>query len=660
MVNTACTGADCACVDAGELRNACNGECVSTQSDPEHCGGCNQACGAGQYCERGRCQCTGGRLACDGRCIDPSVNSQHCGACGRRCADTELCQAGSCELNTTGCVPACSGGQACNDGECSCPAAQSFCDAQCVDTQSDPANCGECGVSCGAQQSCNGGACTCDDGKTPCGTRCSDFQTDAQNCGGCGLACSQNQACSAGKCQSVWQDGCLDQPARGVQLRELAVYQSLKIPIVDANGAVPVDQRVADVIQGRSGVFRAFIDLDVGFIPRNLSARLAIHNGANVTRFAVRQPIAQSSSDDNLQSTFTAVVPGDKLGPNTSYTIEIVDCGPAIGAVYDTRFPRAGEMPLEAHKAGTLKVVIIPVIANGREPDLTAGPLEVYRSYVEAMYPIERLELQVGTEISTEYPINWNTLIEQLRAKRELDNPAADVYYYGMLQPTETLRDYCRGGCTAGIGYVTPQNQPSTRAAVGLAYAEEISASTMAHELGHNHGRKHSRCPKEIAGVDDMSTDAKVGSWGFDARTGSFLDPSKTLDVMGYCDPKWISITTYRGLIERITDVNKTGGITASGNDPLEQFRVLIVEPEGPRWSVPHGEAIAPYGTPELADVLDIDGQVITQIIVHRTEIPETNSSTFLVPEPEDGWNAIQITGTVPLPFSAPITVPMP
>ena len=58
--------------------------------------------------------------------------------------------------------------------------------------------------------------------------------------------------------------------------------------------------------------------------------------------------------------------------------------------------------------------------------------------------------------------------------------------------------------------------------------------------------------------------------------------------------------------------------------------------------------------------MLDIDGNVITEVMVYRTRISESDGASILVPEPEPGWNAIQVAGAAPLSFSAPITVPPP
>lgn len=77
-----------------------------------------------------------------------------------------------------------------------------MCGNACVNTQSDPANCGTCGNVCGAGLLCSLGACSssCANGLTACGAACADTMTNPANCGTCGNACGAGQTCSGGIC----------------------------------------------------------------------------------------------------------------------------------------------------------------------------------------------------------------------------------------------------------------------------------------------------------------------------------------------------------------------------------------------------------------------------------------------------------------------------
>jgi hypothetical protein len=403
--------------------------------------------------------------------------------------------------------------------------------------------------------------------------------------------------------------------------------------------------------------------LGSAFSAREFSARLTLTNAGVTDHYFAKQTIMKASTDADTANTFQIDAPKEKIQDGTSYSVERVECAQGSGSVMTSRFPATGEVALDTRKTGNLKVTLVPVVTNSHTPDTSAAVLANYETFLEAMYPIEKAEVTVGGQITTAYPINWTNLVEQIRTKRASDNAPADQYYFGIVTPTATLKDYCRSGCTAGIGYVATLTQAATRAAVGLAFADELSAAVLAHEVGHNHGRNHAPCApgNNISGVDSKYpyTGAKIGTWGYDPRKKTFFSPDTTLDIMGYCDPKWISDYTYKGLTDRVAAVNGNA-LEIVSPELIAQYRVLIVEKDGARWSQPFVAPAAPYGDPESADVLDIDGNVVEHVTVYRTLIGDAEASTLLVPEPKQGWNAIKVRDALPLAFSAPVTVAAP
>ena len=658
-----CVGIDCVCADAGANKSYCAGACVSLLSDLNNCGACGEICGEYQSCMQGVCTCPTGELRCDARCTQVATDYQNCGACGVRCPEGELCAAGSCVPNTTGCTPPCAGEQTCQSGKCQCPNNGQLCGGRCVDVLGNPDHCGSCNFTCPADLGCTNGICGCGRGETACQDGCVDTQNDANNCGDCGLVCAEGQICNAGECRAAWTDGCTGELAHELRVREVAVFQTVKVPVAAQGQAISAGDRPVPLVQGRQALFRIYVDLGTGFAPRDFAARLAIVNEGAISRYASKQRISVASTDAKSDSTFLLDVPGDKIGANTKYSVQLVECDSGTGSVSQARFPTSGETELGAREAGALNVTLLPVRTNSRMPDTGPSTLQLYREYLEAMYPVAQVNFTIGKQIETDYPINWTTLVEQIRAQRKADSPAKNVYYYGLVKPTETLSAYCKSGCTAGIGYVSPAKQTSTRAAVGLAFGDEVTAATMAHEIGHNHGRNHAPCsPSKISGVDDdyPVEDGRVDVWGYDARKQVFYAPTSTNDIMGYCDPKWSSAYTYKGLLDRIVLVNEIDGVPVQEIRPIARYRVLLLDSGGPRWSVPFDEEVESYGESELAEILDTTGRVVTQAEVFRTELSEEGGATILVPPPEPGWYSVRVSGASALPFDAPITVPGP
>jgi hypothetical protein len=250
-------------------------------------------------------------------------------------------------------------------------------------------------------------------------------------------------------------------------------------------------------------------------------------------------------------------------------------------------------------------------------------------------------------------------MLDQVRARRQADAPANDVYYYGMVKPTATFAEYCGAepSCTAGLGYLVSDAtsaQAPLRAAVGLAFADSESVETMLHELGHNHGRRHAPC-----GVTDTtSVDAsfphfrgEIGVSGWDQRSLALVR-SSTADLMGYCRPRWMSAYTYDGVMTRAAGVSGAAGALAMVRaGPVSAWRVLLSDARGERWGVRFPEPTVAYGAAETALILDASGRTLETVQVYRMAIPDLNGASFLVPEPKPGWYGVQVAGAGPLPF---------
>jgi len=88
----------------GNTCETCGDEilCVDTERDPNHCGGCDQACDAGLSCIGGSCMnpCSDGEIACNGTCVDLNTSDNNCGECSHRCGPGSTCEAGVCACDS--------------------------------------------------------------------------------------------------------------------------------------------------------------------------------------------------------------------------------------------------------------------------------------------------------------------------------------------------------------------------------------------------------------------------------------------------------------------------------------------------------------------------------------------------------------------------------
>ena len=131
--------------------------------------------------------CAGGLTLCGTQCVDLQTDPANCGSCGSACAEQRMCVTGACM---------------CREG-------LTVCGSSCVNTSSDPLNCGGCGIVCEGGMVCSGSRCSlvCDEGLTNCGGACVDIMTDVGHCGGCTNACEEAEGsearCSRGSCENV-------------------------------------------------------------------------------------------------------------------------------------------------------------------------------------------------------------------------------------------------------------------------------------------------------------------------------------------------------------------------------------------------------------------------------------------------------------------------
>lgn len=503
----------------------------------------------------------------------------------------------------------------------------------------------------------------CPTGQTLCNSACVDTNSSVSNCGGCGTACGTDQVCSMGSCAGATaNDGCSSDLASNLTLQQIAVYQTVKVPIMDSGAEVAASARNAGVVNGRQSLVRVFVTPGSGWTTRDLAARLTlVSSSAQPTVYSSKKTISAASTDADQKSTFQFTIPAESMTTDLAYSLEVVECSSTSGTAGQARFPASGTLSMGVRTTGVLKVKIIPLEYNSLLPDTSDTALATYAAEMKAVYPITDITFSVGDTLSVTSVSDWSGMLDQVRAKRTSDKPANDIYYFGLLKPAADLRTYCRSSCVTGIGFVvdtpTGTSASSYRAAMGIGFGDKASTETMIHEIGHNHGRNHVNCTTAgtITGIDNnypYSTKT-TGVWGYDSRTQTLLDPAKYVDMMSYCTPVWISDYNYNALVVRVAAVDGVANVLSLNVD-VATWRVLLLDDRGPRWGIPFSEPTPAEGKPESATVYDGAGAALTQVTVYRTEISDIGAAVYMVPEPKDDWYAIAVDGAVPLPFAAP------
>ena len=358
----------------------------------------------------------------------------------------------------------------------------------------------------------------------------------------------------------------------GLAIKDVAVFQAVKVPVVTDGQLVSPSSRKAPVVAKRTGMIRVYVQPDGGWSARDVTAELRLV--AEGTKFPIvrdTKRISGPSREEDPQSTFNLEVPGESLPAGVTFQVALTAPDGEKAELVpssDGRYPNDGSFAsLGAEVAGKLRVVLVPVKydadGSGRTPPLGAAQLELYKKRMMRLYPASEVELTAHAPFpwNEQLASNGNGFPNVLRAitqLRQQERAEKDVYYYGLLAPKPTMAAYCGGGCVTGLStVVTNANDSSMRASIGIGFGNDESANTMAHEIGHAHGREHAPCGG-ANGVDPRFPyqGGAIGAWGYDIFDKTLIEPAKGRDIMGYCRNEWVSDYTYNAFFERISSIS--------------------------------------------------------------------------------------------------------
>jgi hypothetical protein len=453
----------------------------------------------------------------------------------------------------------------------------------------------------------------------------------------------------------------------GISLDQVALYQGVEVVLGRRGDSTPA--RSAPIIAHRPALLRAFVTpSSAGPAGAEVTARLTIESpSAGARSYELARTITSPSTPGALGSTLNFAIPAADLDAGAALSLELAapaSCpgGPAA------RFPATGSLPLEPLRTGTLKVHLVPLRydtdGSGRLPDTSPEQLERFRSLLLAIFPVAGVALEVGPVAGTTADVStrkgWSELLEAMRALRQRDAPPPDVYYYGLVAPAPSAGAYCLGACIGGIAYVAGPGEAGLRVGAGLGFSGLNSADSMAHELGHAHGRPHAPCG--AVGQPDPGypyAGAELGGWGLDGRGKGTLAPPSNKDLMSYCAPRWISDYTFEGLAARSAHVNSAGAVVSQAlrAGPPQRWRVLLIDGAGrSRWGLE--AAGPPPGAPAAAEELDETGAVRGTIEVWRAPLGDEGEAAYWVPLPATPRRgAIRVAGAEPARFAEPPAV---
>ncbi len=397
--------------------------------------------------------------------------------------------------------------------------------------------------------------------------------------------------------------------AVGLSITEIAIFQGVKVDVFKDGAASPSPA----VVAGRRGLVRVYVTPGTGYTPHAINGVLTVTTaGMNHTFMSTLSPSAPST-DDNFNSTFNFDVDAASIGADSTFVARLEDPNTVGVGDPSAQYPTSGTpTTLGAQSPDALKISLFPIhftAGSGGTPAVGPTDIAAYQAVVMSMYPTASVVITVEPTLDYGGPIpqangaNWDQLLNSMIQKRGSD-PAPDVYYYAAFAPAPSFDQFCGAGCVAGLSSI-PQspNEHSQKASIGLVYGGDAfnqasSGVTMAHEVGHGHGREHSPTVNGIPGCTQPTgidpsypyPEGEIGVWGYDPTSGQSFAPTVNFDLMGYCPTTWISDYTYDALLRWMTQDN---GASVIQSPTPTIYRQIVVHGDG---SLAVGQSFPIYG----------------------------------------------------------------
>jgi hypothetical protein len=453
----------------------------------------------------------------------------------------------------------------------------------------------------------------------------------------------------------------------------VALYQSVRIPLAEEGEAPP---RIAPVLVGRASLLRVYVAPPDGWTPQQVTAELRWErpDQAALTLRETRQ-VTTVSREDLRDTVFTFRLGPELLVEGARYSVRLLTAGgdaPPDGEPHGARFPTDGsiaELGARTDRGG-VELVLVPMRygadGSNRLPDTSEAQLGRVRALVQALYPLRTFTLRVREPVAwtrgstTGGDPDFIALNQLLVNVRRSDRAAPEVYYYGLVNSANSRREY--RSSVNGLAYLVDNARGGMlRVGSGVGFPGEGSANTLAHELGHLHGRRHAPCGA-VQNADPAYPyrGGRTGVWGWDSRQSVLYAPDLTADFMGYCGVEWISDHNYRAIFVRIQAVRELAEEASGGGEPQPDqggeadvaYRFLTLRPgEAPRWGERVRLPATLDGPHRRVRFLDARGRQLEALDISATELSEGVGVDLLIPRSDPRARAVDVGNlVVPLP----------
>ncbi len=334
------------------------------------------------------------------------------------------------------------------------------------------------------------------------------------------------------------------------------------------------------------------------------------HGGEEVHRVDIpagTAGIPAAVDESSLDLSSNEEVPGWVIQPELEMVVEIDPEGaldPGLGV--PKRIPAEGRSRVDVLAMPPLDLTVVPmlwsVVPDSSILDITEGLSTdgELLAPVGSLLPVGEFSVTVHDPVVTESRSTLDLLVETLVIRR-LEGEAG--YYLGtMAEPSVSVG-------VASIGNPVAFAAPNPH--------------TFVHELGHNMSLRHAPCGG-AGGADPAfpHPEGSSGAWGYDFERRELVDPS-TPDLMGYCEPNWISdyFFTHAAQFRRYYE--------QAGTRAAAPTRTLLlwggIEPDGAPFLEPAFVVAAPVAAPAAGGAYELKGAAGDGRVLFSTsfEMPE-------------------------------------